>query len=196
MVANEYHMLSHWRVLGTSEKVFDIVLRAEELPRWWPSGFTEALPIQSGDETGEAKVVRLESRGFLPLLLRWHVVASEVDRPYRLVNKVWGDLEGECIWTFEQDGEWTEIASDWRIVVKMPMAAVVSPLVKPLLIANHRWAMAKGEQSLRLEVERQRATNDLERSRVSPPPPGIARATWGLAFGAGALLALLMVRRR
>jgi hypothetical protein len=196
MTASEYHIVSHWRVRGTPEEAFDVITDAEGLPRWWPAAFTDSLGIQSGDETGEAKVVRLESRGFLPYLLRWHVVADEVERPTRLVNKVWGDFEGVGTWTLRQSGDWTELDHDWRIQVHMPLVSLLSPIFKPLFTANHRWAMARGEQSLQIEMDRRRANNDLERSLIEAPPGGVRRSTWGLAFGAGALVALMLMRRR
>jgi hypothetical protein len=43
--------------------------------------------------------------------------------------------------------------------------------MKPLLAANHRWAMARGEESLRLELERRQAPDAAARARV-PAPPG------------------------
>ncbi len=46
----------------------------------------------------------------------------------------------------------------------------LSFLVKPVFEANHRWAMAQGEASLKLELARRRATSDAARANASPPP--------------------------
>jgi len=193
--SNECHVTSHWRVLGTPEEVFEIIAKAADLPRWWPAAFRDSLPIQTGDETGTARVVRLESRGFLPYVLRWHVVTKSVDRPHHLVNEVWGDIQGVIVWTLAADGDYTTVDSDWRISIHMPLLGLLSPIVNPFYSANHRWAMAKGEESLKLELQRLRAASQAARSQVAQPPAGVERSTWAIALGAGALLALLMLRR-
>ena len=65
--------------------------------------------------------------------------------------------------------------------------------------ANHRWAMAQGEESLKLELARRRATSDAARATIPPPPGPItyaAAALLGGAVAAGAGLAYLMLRSR
>jgi hypothetical protein len=52
-------------------------------------------------------------------------------------------------------------------------------LLRPVFAANHRWAMARGEESLRLELRRCRAGSEAERRRVPPPPP----TTFGWLIG-------------
>jgi hypothetical protein len=48
--------------------------------------------------------------------------------------------------------------------------------VGPTFGANHRWAMARGEESLRLELMRRRAKTAAERLAVpAPPGPTFAR---------------------
>jgi len=47
---------------------------------------------------------------------------------------------------------------------------------KPIFAANHRWAMAKGEESLRLELERRHTRTPEELARI-PAPPGPTFAT-------------------
>jgi hypothetical protein len=47
-------------------------------------------------------------------------------------------------------------------------------LLKPVFAFNHRWAMARGEEGLKLELLRRRAPTAEARATV-PPPPG---PTW------------------
>jgi len=88
---------------------------------------------------------------------------------------------------------------DWRITAGKPLLQTLSPLLRPLLESNHRWAMAQGEQSLRLELRRRRAS-DAEARRAVPPPPGpITYAAVGLLAGAaflGGALGYLVLRIR
>jgi hypothetical protein len=43
--------------------------------------------------------------------------------------------------------------------------------MKPIFAANHHWAMAKGEESLKLELLRRRAATPEDAAKVPPPPP-------------------------
>ena len=82
-----------------------------------------------------------------------------------------GDLEGTGRWTFVQDGPEVVITYDWRVSASKPLLRRLTWLLRPVFSANHRWAMARGEESLRLELRRRRATTDAQRAAV-PPPPG------------------------
>ena len=44
--------------------------------------------------------------------------------------------------------------------------------MKPIFAANHRWAMARGEQSLRLELARRLAAGNPTILAALPRPPG------------------------
>lgn len=70
-----------------------------------------------------------------------------------------------------QDGAFVDISYDWRISAEKPLLRRLSFLLKPIFAANHRWAMARGEESLRLELRRRRARTAADRAGV-PPPPG------------------------
>ncbi len=82
-----------------------------------------------------------------------------------------GDFVGTGVWTFAGGDEGTDIEFDWRLRAEKPLLRRLSFLLKPVFAANHRWAMARGEQSLRLELRRRRAINPEERARI-PLPPG------------------------
>jgi hypothetical protein len=44
--------------------------------------------------------------------------------------------------------------------------------MKRIFSANHRWAMARGERSLQLELARRHAANDPTVQAAIPAPPG------------------------
>ena len=64
----------------------------------------------------------------------------------------WGDLEGTGIWSFEADGDWTCVTYVWIVQVRKPLVRILSFLFKPIFSANHRWAMARGQESLVREL--------------------------------------------
>lgn len=101
-----------------------------------------------------------------------------------------------------QDGAQVKATYDWRIRAEKPLLRRLSPLMRPLLEANHRWAMAQGEESLRLELARRRASTSEARRSVPPPPGPVTYAAVTLLAGAavigGGLIYLLSrgARRR
>ena len=160
---NDYHFVTRWRVRGEVAEVMEILDNAEDLPRWWPSVYIEVK--KRGD------IVELYTKGWLPYTLRWSFTVTENRRPHGFTLIPHGDFEGKGVWTLEQDGDWCDITYEWRVEARKPLLRALSPLIKPLLAANHRWAMARGEESLRLELERRRAPDGAARARV-PAPPG------------------------
>lgn len=176
-----YHFVTRWRIEGTPEEVYRLLDEPTELVRWWPSVYLEIR--ETIDEQGKA--YELLTKGWLPYLLRWHFRRTEKAPFERMALMAWGDFVGRGQWTFRADGAFVDVTYDWRIDAEKPLLRYFSWIFRPLFAANHRWAMARGEESVRLELARQRAKSAEERERV-PRPPGPSRVT-------NAHLALAMV---
>jgi hypothetical protein len=170
MATNEYHFLTDWRVQGTTQEVSDILEDALDLPRWWPSVYLEVEELEPGDERGVGRVIGLLTKGWLPYTLRWKFRITESNHPRGFSLRAFGDFEGTGVWTLTQDGEFVNIIYDWRIRADKPLLKALSFLLKPIFKANHRWAMARGLESLRLELERRRARTREEAEKIPPPP--------------------------
>ena len=186
MTAPEYRFLSRWRVLGTAEEVSDLLADVVELPRWWPSTYLEAEELEKGGEHGVGKRVRLHTKGWLPYTLRWELEVTESRYPRGFSIAAKGDLDGEGSWTIEPAGAWTVVSYDWRVRAQKPLLRALSPLLRPLYEANHRWAMERGEESLELELARRRASSPAEKARIPPPPPPTTSSPLPILAGAGA----------
>jgi hypothetical protein len=171
MRINEYHYITHWHVKGTVQEVAEILSQAPDLVRWWPSVYLDVREVERGDENGIGKVVSLYTKGWLPYTLRWSFRVTESSYPHGFALEAWGDLVGRGIWTFEQQGEYVRVSYDWKINAEKPLLRYLSFLLKPIFGANHQWAMRMGEESLKLELMRRRATTPEERARI-PSPPG------------------------
>lgn len=154
MPSNEYHFITHWRVEGAINEVADILKAADELPRWWPSVYLDVKVLEPGDKGGIGKVVSLHTKGWLPYTLRWQFRVTESRYPLGFSLEAWGDFNGRGIWTLEQEGPNVNVNYDWKIRADKPLLSALSFLVKPIFSANHRWAMARGEESLKLELAR------------------------------------------
>ena len=81
-----------------------------------------------------------------------------------------GDLVGSGVWTLTQHGEIVDVQYDWRITADKPLLRYGTFIFRPIFSANHHWAMARGEESLYLELRRRRAKSEMERRAVSAPP--------------------------
>ena len=147
---------------GTVEEISDVLSDAIDLTRWWPSVYFDVQEIEPGGADGVGRVISLFTKGWLPYTLRWQFRVTENKHPHGFALEAWGDFEGRGIWTFTQDGETVYIRYDWAITAEKALLRRLSFLMKPIFAANHRWAMAQGEKSLKLELARRRAGSEAE----------------------------------
>ena len=149
--------------------------------------------------SGTGRRVRLFTKGWLPYTLRWEFVVTQSRYPFGFTIEATGDFVGRGEWTFVQEGPSVTITYDWNILAEKPLLKVFTPVLRPVFEANHRWAMAQGETSLKLELERRRANSDPARAAIPPPPGPVTYAAVALIGGAavvGGTLAYLLVRAR
>lgn len=170
MSTNDYHFITHWRIEGTVEEISEVIGDAPDLARWWPSVYLDVQVLEPGDERGVGRVVSLYTKGWLPYTLRWQFRVTESRYPHGFTLEAWGDFTGRGVWTFQQDGSWVDITYDWKIAAEKPLLRRFSWLFKPVFSANHRWAMKKGEESLRLELARRHTQSAEELARIPAPP--------------------------
>src|SRR5262245_10128092 len=170
MPSPTYHFVTRWRVDSTPEEAYEIIDNTPDLPRWWPAVYLEVVELEPGDSRGIGKVIGLYTKGWLPYTLRWQFLVVEKVPARRIVLEAWGHFVGRGTWTFTPDGGGVEITYDWEVRAEKPLLRYLSFLLKPVFAANHRWAMAKGEESLKLELARRRAPTPEARDRVAAPP--------------------------
>ena len=179
MAANDYHFITTWRIAATPEEISDVLADAHSLARWWPSVYLRVRVVEDGDGQGVGKVVDLWTKGFLPYTLRWQFRVTESDPPHGFRLEASGDFLGRGIWTLRSEagpgdpgGPLTLVTYDWLVNAEKGVLKTLSPIMKPIFSANHRWAMARGERSLQLELARRHAADDPTVRAALPPPPG------------------------
>jgi len=187
MPDNVYHFITRWRVEGTCGEVADILGDPLALARWWPAVYLEVEEIAPAGPDGLGRRVRTLTKGWLPYTIRWEFETVESRYPHGYAIAANGDFDGRGVWTFEQDGRFVDIAYDWRLRAEKPLLRNLSFVLRPLFEANHRWAMAQGETSLRLELARRRAISADARATVPPPPGPVTYAGVALLAGAAAI---------
>ena len=154
---NEYHFVSTWDVHGIVTEVADVLGDPLALPRWWPSVYLSIEELRPPDRHGLGRRVKAHTKGRLPYTIRWEFEVVESHYPHGFVIVANGDFEGRGVWTFEQRGPLVHVTFDWRILAEKPILKRLSFLFKPMFEANHRWAMARGEECLERELTRRRA---------------------------------------
>jgi hypothetical protein len=172
MAANQYLLRSTWRVTAPPEEVCEILRDAASLPRWWSSVYL-AVEAEAGD------VWRVHSRGRLPYTLRWRFQATSCDGAKGFGLRAWGDLDGTGEWRLVERGGLTEVRFEWRVRADKPLLRRLSWLLKPLFAANHRWAMARGEEGLKSEILRRRLLREIRPDRSRAAYDGADRQTPG-----------------
>ncbi|HEY7113212.1 MAG TPA: SRPBCC family protein [Thermoanaerobaculia bacterium] len=190
MGIHDYRFVTRWLIPGTAREISAVLGDPMDLPRWWPAVYRSAEQIKAGDAEGVGQTVRLTTRGWLPYLLDWTLRVTERRGAQGFTFEAEGDFRGRGEWVFEPDDAFVEATFDWRIEARKPLLRVLAPIGRPALEANHRWAMRRGEESLRLELDRRRAASEWERERIPDPPGPATGSGWVLAGAGAAALAL------
>ena len=166
-MSNQYAFLTHWRIKATIEEVSEILDDPLGLARWWPSVYLEVRELEPGDPvTHVGRYIYLYTKGWLPYTLKWRFRVTESRAPHGFSLVADGDFVGTGVWTLQQDGDYADVTYDWRIAADKPLLRLGTPIFRPIFAANHRWAMARGLESLKLELRRRRGESDV------PAPPG------------------------
>jgi hypothetical protein len=179
VASNDYHFVTVWRIQATPEEISDILGDAPALARWWPSVYLTVREVSPGDANGVGKVVDLWTKGFLPYTLRWRFTVTESQPPIGFKLDAEGDFVGRGIWTLRRettpgdpDGPLTTVTYDWTVLAEKGILKNLSVIMNTIFRANHHWAMARGEESLKLELARRHATSDPTIGAAIPAPPG------------------------
>ena len=166
-----YQVVTSWRLRARPEEVVAIFRDPVSLERWWLAAFLQR-PDSGGDASAPRKL-SVHSKGWLPYTLRFQAVVREIIPDQQCLVRVRGDFEGECRCELHADGSDVELIFDWRVTALKPVIQRLSGLLKPLFVANHRWVMRRGRESLEIELQRRRLAACGERCKASPPGPTV-----------------------
>jgi hypothetical protein len=181
MSNNAYQFIDRWRVEADVREVADILEDALSLPAWWGSVYFEVKELEPGGEHGVGKLISLRAGGWLPYTLRIDFRTIKSDYPHGFSMDATGDLEGHGVWTLVQDGEFVNVTYDWTIRANKPIVEKLSFLLRPIFRSNHNWTMRRGEESLKLELQRRRDQASATRHSIpAPPKPSIVVRVLGL----------------
>jgi len=159
-LTNHYRFVTRWRIAATLDEVAAVLRDPLDLPRWWGSVYLSAVQLVPPGPHGCGQRVRLHTRGWLPYTLCWEmdVVRSDYPRGFAIVAH--GDLVGSGVWTFARHDGVVTSCFEWHVRAEKRVLRAFSWLLRPVFVANHRWAMRQGRRSLVREIERRRRAAD------------------------------------
>ncbi|MFE6226086.1 MULTISPECIES: SRPBCC family protein [unclassified Streptomyces] len=138
---SRYRFRSVWRLAAPPDRVYAVLARAEEYPRWWPQ--VRAVAPRDGT-SGTARF-----RSLLPYDLRVTVRAARRDPAARVLEvRLGGDLEGWARWTLTPDGTGTRALYEQEVEVRARLLRLLAVPGRPLFRANHALMMRGGRRGL------------------------------------------------
>jgi uncharacterized protein YndB with AHSA1/START domain len=145
MTANAYHFEDHWYVPFEAEKVWEVLAKAENYPRWWRGVYLSAKVL---DGKG-GKRVAVVARGRLPYKLRFTIESLREQKPNLIEFRASGDFVTDVSrWVLKPEGKGTSVTLEWNPRVEKPVVKFLSPILKPLFRWNHEWTMKRGEKQI------------------------------------------------
>jgi uncharacterized protein YndB with AHSA1/START domain len=157
MKQHDFRIPTTWRLKGSAARVFDILSKPQDFVRWWPEVYLEVREVKSGDGNGVGRIVDLHTKGWLPYTLSWPAEVVAIDKPRSMSLRARGDLAGRGEWRVVEDGDWVEARYDWTVFVTKAWMVALAPLLEPVFVANHLWAMRRGFDGLQRELARENA---------------------------------------
>jgi uncharacterized protein YndB with AHSA1/START domain len=152
-VPAQYRFIDRWFVPAPIGDVYDVIGDQLGYTAWWDKVFLAVSGDAGPPRPGRRAAI--VSKGFLPYKLRWEaeVVEAEPPRGFRFTME--GDFVGSGDWALEEADGGTRATLDFRPAVEKPFVKQLTPLLRPLFAANHRWAMRRGQEGI-LEHMRRR----------------------------------------
>ena len=172
MTSSHYRLITRWTLDGTADEVAAIFSDTESLVRWYPATYLDATVLRHGVPGGDTgKIAQVRVKGWMPHTLRFTFCVSYSAPPLEFTLDTWGDFEGQLVCTSEPVGDKLALYYDWRIRVAKPFVRHFSWLLRPMFVSNHLWVVARGEESLNLELRRRRAAAQGVELAEQPPGP-------------------------
>lgn len=154
MQPSEFRIPTTWRFRARAETIYDLLSAPHDFVRWWSDVYLRVEDAAPGDAHGVGRRLNLLTKGRLPYRLRWQAEVLEAERPRRMTIRARGDLDGRGEWRLVQDGDFVDVSYDWTVYATQPWMVYLAPLLRPVFVWNHRWAMRRGFEGIVRELAR------------------------------------------
>jgi len=142
-----YRFCTTWVLEAERERVWDVIYDSDTWAEWW-RGIESTKRLADGDENGIGQRGVYEWRARIPYTVRFEIVSTIVETPYRLGGEASGELEGTGLWRFFAEGDTTAVVYDWDVRTTTPWMNALGRVASPVFRANHDWVMRNGGEGL------------------------------------------------
>lgn len=144
-----YHFATKWLFEAPIEAVWQIVIDAENYPKWWPN-VVKANVIGS-PQVKIGQKVDFAVKGKLPYVLNYQTELTAFEEPTLMAVNSSGDLVGTGKWVLERQGQQTLATYYWDVgTAKKWMNFLAGfAFVKKLLADNHEFVMDAGYEGFK-----------------------------------------------
>jgi len=135
-----YEFVDEWEVAAPPQDVYEVLVDGQNYPRWWRPVY---IDVTSDGPPAVGSVSRQHFKGRLPYHLRTRSTLVALEPPALIVADVDGDLRGRGVWTLTPTMGGTRVRFDWTVHADRLLLRALTPVLRPLLRANHNWAIAR-----------------------------------------------------
>jgi mannose-6-phosphate isomerase-like protein (cupin superfamily)/uncharacterized protein YndB with AHSA1/START domain len=141
-----YEFVDEWEVSGAPpEAVYAVLVDGRSYPRWWRP---VRIAVESDGPPAVGHVARQHFKGRLPYHLHTRSTLVRLEPGALIEAEVDGDLRGRGIWTLTPTPAGTRVRFDWSVHADRVALRVLTPALRPILRANHGWAIARAIDGL------------------------------------------------
>jgi mannose-6-phosphate isomerase-like protein (cupin superfamily)/uncharacterized protein YndB with AHSA1/START domain len=141
----EYAFVDEWDVDASPDAVYAVLADARTYPDWWRPVY---LDVTSDGPAVVGAVAHQHFKGYLPYHLHTRARITELEENRVIEADVDGDLSGRGRWTLTKTTTGTHIRFDWVVFADRRLLRWLTPVLRPVLRANHRWAVARAVSGL------------------------------------------------
>lgn len=143
-----------------------VIDKPQEITHWWAAVFLKVELLSGNYYAPSGLVANLWTKGFLPHSFKFKANIFHNRQHQQLIIKTMGDFSGIGTITIQSLGaNKSQIHINWRTNVENHTLYLLMMLLKPIFIANHKWAMRKGFQGLKYELLRRQT----KKENATPP---------------------------
>lgn len=148
-----YEFTTIWRLEAPIERVFDLIDRPADWPRWWPA-VLDVRELAPAGPDGLGAVFAAKMKGRLPYALTFDATVTRREPPHRIELAATGELAGTGTWDLAEAGGTTAVRYDWRVRTTAPWMNLLAPLpfIDPIFRLNHHAVMRNGLAGIRREI--------------------------------------------
>ncbi|WP_301125551.1 SRPBCC family protein [Streptomyces cacaoi] len=144
---NRYRFQARWTLEAPPERVYSVLERAEEYPRWWPQ---VRGVVMGGADGGRGRI-----RSVLPFELRVTAWVMRRDPAARVLEIVLsGDIEGWARWTVRPCGDGAVALFAQEVEARRRLLRLLAIPGRPFFVVNHTLMMRAGQRGLRAALRR------------------------------------------